>query len=160
MPTCRHCGSGSVIPPYDLSRSSGPEGRGRRVWRWRSPRRLRQKGGPGGFFVRWSPIPGPGYVASAIGEALGLSDVTVLDLPKRAQGACAGHPTLLVLDNFEHVLASAPLVADLLASVVSLRVLVTSRASLRLRGEREYSVGSLSLDVDVDAIALADLERS
>jgi predicted ATPase len=104
-------------------------------------------------------IPGPAYVASAIGEALGLSDVTVLDLPKRAQGACAGHPTLLVLDNFEHVLASAPLLADLLASVASLSVLVTSRASLRLRGEREYTVGPLSLDVDVDA-ALADLARS
>jgi hypothetical protein len=33
------------------------------------------------------------YVASAIGEALGLSYVTALDLPMRALGACAGHPT-------------------------------------------------------------------
>ena len=41
---------------------------------------------------------------------------------------------LLVLDNFEQVLDAAPLVADLLSSVASLRVLVTSRAPLRVRG--------------------------
>ena len=84
------------------------------------------------------------FVASAIAEALGLSDVTPLDLPKRARVACDGRPTLLVLDNFEQVLDAAPLVADLLASVAPLRVLVTSRAPLRVRGEREYTVGPLA----------------
>ena len=44
-----------------------------------------------------------------------------------------------MLDNFEQVLDAAPLVADLLTSVASLRVLVTSRAPLRVRGEREYA---------------------
>ena len=44
-------------------------------------------------------------------------------------------------DNFEHVLDAAPLVAELLTSVAALRVLVTSRAPLRVRGEREYVVG-------------------
>ena len=46
------------------------------------------------------------------------------------------HPTLLVLDNFEQVLDAAPLVADLVTPATSLRVLATSRAPLRLRGER------------------------
>ena len=80
-----------------------------------------------------------GFVAPAIAEALGLSDVTTRDLPTRARVACEDRSTLLVLDNFEHVLDAAPLVADLLTSVASLRILVTSRAPLRLRGEREYS---------------------
>jgi predicted ATPase len=65
---------------------------------------------------------------------------------------------LLVLDNFEQVLDAAPLVADLLTAVAELRVLVTSRAPLRVRGEREYAVGPLALEDDT---ALpADLARS
>src|SRR5262249_34290503 len=47
---------------------------------------------------------------------------------------------LLVLDNFEQILAAAPEVADLLAGAPRLKVLVTSRASLRLRGEHEFPV--------------------
>ncbi len=65
-----------------------------------------------------------------------------------------------MLDNFEQVLDAAPLVADLLTSVASLRVLVTSRAPLRVRGEREYAVGPLALDVGADATSPADLARS
>jgi predicted ATPase len=109
-------------------------------------------------FVPLAAIWTPPFVASAIAEALGLSDVTPLDLPRRARVACADQPTLLVLDNFEQVLDAAPLVADLLTSVVSLRVMATSRASLRLRGEREYSVGPLALNAD--AMSPADLARS
>jgi transcriptional regulator with XRE-family HTH domain len=81
------------------------------------------------------------FVASAIAEALGLTDATALDLPGRARLACQDRSTLLVLDNFEHVLDAAPLVADLLTAVASLRLLVTSRSPLRVRGEREYALG-------------------
>jgi predicted ATPase/DNA-binding XRE family transcriptional regulator/ribosomal protein S18 acetylase RimI-like enzyme len=102
-------------------------------------------------FVPLSAVRDPGFVALAIAGALGLADVTALDLPTRARVACEDRPTLLVLDNFEHVLDAAPLVADLLTSVASLRVLVTSRAPLRVRGEREYIVGPLALEVNADA---------
>src|SRR4029079_9520822 len=70
-----------------------------------------------------------------------------------------GRSTLLVLDNFEQILDAAPLLASLLASVAALRVLVTSRAALRLRGEREFTVGPLALDPHVDATSPADLAR-
>ena len=59
-------------------------------------------------------VRNPAFVAPAIAEALGVSDVTAVDLPRRARAACDGRPTLLVLDNFEQVLDAAPLVADLL----------------------------------------------
>jgi predicted ATPase len=64
---------------------------------------------------------------------------------------------LLVLDNFEQVLGASRLVADLLSSVASLRLLATSRSALHVRGEREYSLGPLSLDVDPEAMSPADL---
>jgi predicted ATPase/DNA-binding XRE family transcriptional regulator len=99
-------------------------------------------------FVPLAAISGPPFVGPAIAEALGLTDVTPIDLPKRARAGCDGHATLLVLDNFEHVLEAAPLVADLLTSVPALRVLTTSRAPLHVRGEREYAVGPLGLEED------------
>jgi predicted ATPase/DNA-binding XRE family transcriptional regulator len=100
------------------------------------------------------------FVAPAIAEALGLSDVTAVDLPRRVRAACDGRPTLLVLDNCEHVLDAAPLVADLLAAAPSLRLLATSRAPLRIRGEREYSVNPLALESDVEGLSPPDLARA
>ena len=102
-------------------------------------------------FVPLAAVRNPAFVAPAIAEALGLADVTALDLPTRARVACGDRQTLLVLDNFEQVLGAAPLTADLLSSVASLRIVATSRAPLRVRGEREYAVGPLSLEVDAKA---------
>jgi transcriptional regulator with XRE-family HTH domain len=65
-------------------------------------------------FVPLAAIRNPAYVASAIAEALGLSDITPLDLPRRARIASADRPLFLVIDNFEQVLDAAPIVAELL----------------------------------------------
>ena len=113
----------------------------------------------GSYRVAFAPLAGahnPAFVASAVAEALGLSDTTPLDLPGRTRLACAGQPTLLVVDNFEQVLDAAPLMAALLASVAPLRLLATSRAPLRVRGEREYVVNPLELHKDDGQTAGAD----
>ena len=112
------------------------------------------------LFVGLAAVRDASFVAPAIAEALGVLDAAALDLPRHARAACDGTPTLLVLDNFEHVLDAARLVADLLTSVAALRVLVTSRAPLHVRGEREYVVGPLELAADIDATSPADLARS
>jgi predicted ATPase len=59
--------------------------------------------------------------------------------------------TCLLLDNLEQVIGCAPALADLLARCRNLHLMVTSRAPLRLRGEREYSLGGLP---DQDAVEL------
>ena len=111
-------------------------------------------------FVELATVHDPAFVAPAIAEALGLSDVTAVDLKHRVRMACDGSPpTLLVLDNCEQVLEAALLVADLLASVPTLRVLTTSRAPFRVRGERLYAVGPLALQADVDSLSASDLDH-
>ena len=111
-------------------------------------------------FVPLAAIREPALVAPAVAEAVGLADTTALDLPKRLRIACGDRPTLLVLDNFEQVLEAAPLLADLLSSVASLRLLATSRAALHVRGEREFVVGPLRFDMDPDATSLADVAQA
>jgi predicted ATPase/DNA-binding XRE family transcriptional regulator len=111
-------------------------------------------------FVPLAALHDPAFVAPAIAEALGLPDVTAGDLPRHARGACADRPTLVILDNFEQLLEAASLVTDLLEAVGTLSVLATSRAPLRLRGEREYVVGPLALNDGVDATSPADLAAS
>jgi predicted ATPase len=59
--------------------------------------------------------------------------------------------TCMLLDNLEQVIECAPALADLLARCPNLHLVVTSRAPLRVRGEREFSLGGLP---DEDAVAL------
>jgi predicted ATPase len=111
-------------------------------------------------FVQFATIRDAAFVASAIAEALGLSEATATDLPQRVSAACDDqHPMLLVLDNCEHVLDAAPLVVDLVTSAPSLRLLATSRAPLRVRGERLYTLGPLDLHVHAEALSPEDLAQ-
>jgi predicted ATPase/DNA-binding XRE family transcriptional regulator len=110
-------------------------------------------------FVPLAAVGNAALAPAAIAEGFGFSDTTVADLPRRARVACQNRATLLVLDNFEHVLQAAPLVGDLLVSVPLLQVLVTSRAPLRIRGEREYVVGPLALDAGAETLPPEEMAR-
>ena len=138
----------------------GPGGVGKTRLALELARAIADEGATRVVFVPLAAIRDPAFVESAIAEAFGLVDVTARDLPRRARVACENHSTLLVLDNFEQVLDAAPPVADLLTSVPLLRLLVTSRAPLRVRGEREYVVGPLELEAASDAMSPADLARA
>src|SRR5215468_8161442 len=96
-------------------------------------------------FVDLSPVTDPRLVPDAIASALGLvgqGRERPLDTLERG---LAARNMLLVLDNFEQVLGAAPAVADLLQSAPGLRMLVTSRVVLRLRGEQEWRVEPLGV---------------
>jgi len=96
-------------------------------------------------FVALAPIAEPGLVAPAIARAIGLRDPGRQPMIEALATYLADTDYLLVLDNFEHVMGAAPLVADLLAACPRLSVLVTSRAPLRVRAEHEYTVAPLAV---------------
>jgi class 3 adenylate cyclase/DNA-binding XRE family transcriptional regulator len=96
-------------------------------------------------FVDLSPIRDPGLVVSTIAQALGLSETAGQALRDRLNNYLRDKQMLLLLDNFEQVVAAAPVVSDLLRICPRLRVLVTSREPLRVRGEQEVAVPPLAL---------------
>lgn len=111
-------------------------------------------------FVGLASVPETTFVAPAVAEALGLSDNTAADLPRHVQALCTKRRSiLLILDNCEHVLDAAPLVAELVTSCRWLRILATSRAALRVRGERLYGVEPLALQADAALLSPVDLAR-
>jgi predicted ATPase/DNA-binding CsgD family transcriptional regulator len=96
-----------------------------------------------------------GHVMGTIARALGLFDGEG-DLEQRLVVHIEDRRLLLVLDNFEHVVDAAPSVAALIAASPSLKVAVTSRTRLRVRGEQELPLAPLER---ADAVSLF-LERA
>jgi predicted ATPase/class 3 adenylate cyclase len=107
---------------------------------------------PGGvFFCDLAPLSDPALVAATIAQALGLREQPGRSDETTVAEHVGERALLLVLDNFEQLLAAAPVVSRLLAACPSLRVLTTSRAPLRVAGEREFPLESLALP---DAVEL------
>jgi predicted ATPase len=98
----------------------------------------------GVYFVNLAPLSDPALVAPTIAQALGVPERGGRPLLESLKDYLRAKQLLLLLDNFEQVVDAAPMVAALLAAP-GLKVLVTSRASLHLSGEREYDLPPLAL---------------
>ena len=99
----------------------------------------------GAFWVALAPISDPELVPSTIAHALGVQ-VSGNELPiDRVAEHVRGKKLLLVLDNFEQILAAAPMISTLLTAAPDLKVLTSSRAPLRISGEQELPVPPLDL---------------
>jgi predicted ATPase len=84
-------------------------------------------------------------VAAAIAQVLGVSETAGRPVAESLALALRQQRLLLVLDNCEHLLAAAPLVAELLVRCPGLKVLATSRTLLRLGGEQSFQVPPLAV---------------
>jgi predicted ATPase/transcriptional regulator with XRE-family HTH domain len=96
-------------------------------------------------FVALAPLREPALVAGSVAQVLGVKETGSRPLVECLAEYLRDRHLLLLLDNFEHLPAAAPLVAELLAGSARLVVLVTSRAALRLRGEQQYVLAPLAL---------------
>jgi predicted ATPase/class 3 adenylate cyclase len=99
----------------------------------------------GVYWVALASITTPDLVVSAIASALGVREGHGESLEANLTRFLGAKRLLLLLDNFEQVLEAAPLITNLLGACPRLKVLVTSRAALRLTGEQEIPVPPLDL---------------
>jgi predicted ATPase len=114
----------------------------------------------GVFFVDLSAVRDVDAVLPAIARTIGLSETSEQSLLADLKRQLRAQRVLLVLDNFEQVAAAAPTAVELLSDCPGLKLLVTSREALHLRGEHLFSVPPLSLpDNGPGHPAAADLAR-
>jgi predicted ATPase len=95
------------------------------------------------WFVDLTTVREAQLVPSAIAQAIGVQEGGSQPLRGILKKVLAGQTSLMLLDNFEHVLPAATFLADLLDDCPDLVAVVTSREALGLRAERVYSVGPL-----------------
>ncbi len=124
---------------------TGPGGTGKTRVSLQIAAKLRDAYADGVWLVDLAPIGDPSVVASAIANVLGVRESTGRPLRDSLQTFLATKQMLLVLDNFEQVLAAAPLVAGLLGAAPRLEILVTSRSVLGVYGEQTFVVPPLAL---------------
>jgi predicted ATPase len=99
------------------------------------------------YFVDLSAIRDAAKVAGIISQNLGIKEKTVSAL----KYALRDRKILLILDNFEQILAARILVTGLLGALPQLKVIVTSRIALHIYGEHEFIVPPLAI-TDIESV--------
>ena len=124
---------------------TGPGGTGKTHLALQAAASLRDAFTDGSFVVALAPLQDPTLVVATIAQALEVREERGTPLLTSLTAYLRDKQLLLVLDNFEHVVAPAPGVAELLAVAPWLKVLVTSRDVLHLRGEQSFAVSPLAV---------------
>lgn len=105
----------------------------------------RQLFADGIFWVDLAPLHTSDLILVEIARVLNLTERSGYPTLELLQHELNKRQVLLLLDNFEHLLAAAPLVAALLQETTHLKILVTSRAALNISGEHRFSIPPLGL---------------
>ncbi|MDF3042510.1 MAG: transcriptional regulator, family, partial [Thermomicrobiales bacterium] len=138
-------------PQVDLLTLTGPGGVGKTRLSLELGSRAVEAMSDGAAFVDLAPVRSPELVLAAIARELKVQAEPEVPLRQTVVDFLQGKRLLLVLDNFEHVLVAAPVVADLLAACRELTILATSRKPLHIRAEHQFPVGPLTLP-DLDKV--------
>ncbi len=98
----------------------------------------------GVFFIPLAPLSSPDLLVSSVANALGFSFHGSADPQMQLFNYLREKEVLLVMDNFEHLLAGAGFLSDLLEVAPKVKMLVTSRERLNLRGEWIWEVRGMA----------------
>jgi predicted ATPase/DNA-binding CsgD family transcriptional regulator/tetratricopeptide (TPR) repeat protein len=132
-------------PDVRLLTLTGPPGVGKTRLAIAVAADLRDEFPDGVRFVELAPLHDAALVVPTIASTLGLQESSEQPISSTLRQYLAAKQALLLLDNFEQVLAAGVEVAQLLAGCPDLKVLVTSRAPLHVRWEYEFPVPPLAL---------------
>jgi predicted ATPase len=114
----------------------------------------------GAVFVSLAPLRDAALVLPTLARALGVKHDSNTALVESIAETLGETRLLLLVDNFEPVIAASSTIAELLAAISGLKVLVTSRERLRLRGEHEIEIPPLPTLDPVRIINLATITRN
>ncbi len=117
--------------------------------------RLAERLSDGAAFVDLAAVTDPRRVPDAMLEALGGQEEPGTPTSRTLVQLVAPREQLIVLDNFEHLLAATPLVSELLNAAPRLKLLATSRTALDLQREQRYVVDPLELPESPEPAAVA-----
>ena len=125
---------------------TGPAGTGKSRLGIQIALELRDQFSDGVYMVGLESIRDPGLVIPTIAKTLNVTETAGgLSLHEHLKRQLCSKQMLLLLDNFEQVLPAAPQVADLLEACPKVKILVTSRASMHLRAEKELPIPTLKV---------------
>jgi len=155
-------------PEVRLVTITGPGGIGKSRLALEVARHIADDFSGGVHLVPLASITEPDSLATVIAQSLLVREKTPgpdLERLKESLQKTPNRPLLLLIDNFEHMISAAPVLAELLAAAPQLKLLVTSRAALRVYDEHEFpvpplacpnskSVASLDLLSQYSAVAL------
>ncbi len=99
----------------------------------------------GAHFISLAAIRDPTLILPTVAQTLGVAESPDRLVFNSLKDFLRDRQMLLVIDNFEQVVSAAPLLTELLSACPGLRMLVTSREALRLRGEQEFPLAPLEI---------------
>jgi predicted ATPase len=144
-------------PEVRLVTLTGPGGIGKSRLGLAVGEHLRDRVGPGTAYVSLASVLQPELVVPAIARAVG-AELAGTESPLEALVEYLGDsPWLLVLDNLEQVISSAPDLGEVLTRCPGVKILATSRTVLGLRAEWEYLVQPLLLPADAATVPVDEL---
>lgn len=124
---------------------TGPGGIGKTRMALQAAAELLEQFEDGVYFVDLAPIRDPDSVPTAIAQTLGFKETNDRPVLDELKGQLRGKKLLLLLDNFEQVTPAASKVGELLQVCPQLKMLVTSREALHVRGEHIFTVPPLRM---------------
>ncbi|NLL06546.1 MAG: diguanylate cyclase [Clostridiaceae bacterium] len=99
----------------------------------------------GVFFVSLASVTKPDLVVSSIAKTMDIVETSGQSILEAMKSALKDKHRLIIIDNFEQVIAAAPMIAELLASARLVTVMVTSREALHISGEHVFNVPTLAI---------------
>jgi predicted ATPase len=140
---------------------TGPGGTGKTRLALRAASELADLFTDGVYFVDLAPIREPEGVPAAIARTIGLRETSDRPPIDELKAQLQTRTMLLLLDNFEQVTSAAPAIAQLLQHCARVKILVTSREALHLRGEHIYPVPPLGIpSADLQQQSIEQLTQS